>query len=420
MTVHEAPPKDRSKLLRRLRISSDISLALYCFFLPWPHTAALKATLFGVAVILGIVSAAMGKRRRWHRTSLDLLILGMVLSVIVSSWLSIKPEYSFKQLESELFWQLGLFYVIVLTITEPKRLYPLILAIFLSLAVISVYGIVGYAQQVNLKVDGIVGARATSFFPSYERAAFYVSLIFPLMLAYFFVETRRRYLWPIGYLIGGCLVFLVLTYTRGSWLSIGIIIVIVAWLKDRKILIALGIVIILSPLFMPEKVLQRGATFFYMRYFKTLAISGDRYWLWLGALTMIKDHPFFGLGYGTNIFHLAYPGYVVADAPGEILESAHNFYLQVAVERGIVGFLWLMSIFVKVVVDGIKGLKRLQDHRLQGILLGAILSLVVFFSYGMTTYRYENEIGILVWIIMAIIVILCRSAAVGGSHAWKR
>lgn len=90
--------------------------------------------------------------------------------------------------------------------------------------------------------------------------------------------------------------------------------------------------------------------------------------LWQATSKMIKDHPIFGVGFGA--FQYAFPRY---DQSSGLLrvEQAHNDYLQLIAETGVVGAV-LMLVFV-VLLFG-RGMAALQTRDLvqRAISLGAL------------------------------------------------
>jgi O-antigen ligase len=89
---------------------------------------------------------------------------------------------------------------------------------------------------------------------------------------------------------------------------------------------------------------------------------------WKGAVEIIKDHPLLGVGLGA--FSAAYPRYDTG-AGAYRLEQAHNDYLQILSDGGIVGAL-LALVFVAALFR--QGFRRLQTHDKfrRGVALGAL------------------------------------------------
>ena len=89
---------------------------------------------------------------------------------------------------------------------------------------------------------------------------------------------------------------------------------------------------------------------------------------WKGAVEMIKEHPLLGTGLGA--FSAAYPRHDTASGAYR-LEQAHNDYLQILTDGGVVGALLALA-FVAVLFR--QGFRRLQsrDKFRRGVALGAL------------------------------------------------
>lgn len=127
---------------------------------------------------------------------------------------------------------------------------------------------------------------------------------------------------------------LAMTYSRGAFLTLAIILFIYGVIQDWRILILFTVLIAL---------LFFGDTNFSNRilsiFTETLDSSeGLRIGIWVSTISMIADHPFAGIGWGA--FKFIYPqyNYYLADTSITIYH-AHNLYLNTAAEVGIVGAL---------------------------------------------------------------------------------
>jgi O-antigen ligase len=99
-----------------------------------------------------------------------------------------------------------------------------------------------------------------------------------------------------------------------------------------------------------------------------LGESSVRYRLltWRGTLRMFREHPF-GIGVGERAWHLVYPHYAVSGT--RRVMHAHNLFLQVACEVGIVGLVLFLLIIVIAVLRGWRDKKRAALVALAGALV---------------------------------------------------
>ncbi len=119
------------------------------------------------------------------------------------------------------------------------------------------------------------------------------------------------------------------------------------------------------------------------------AYEAGRIPLWLRSLPMVKDFPIWGTGYGT--FGYVEPMYR-ADAPFESLmalyDHAHNDYLEVLAEGGVVGFALTVLAVAVVFGLGYRALAINRGSRRAGLAFGALFSFTAvalhsFVDFGM-------------------------------------
>jgi len=124
----------------------------------------------------------------------------------------------------------------------------------------------------------------------------------------------------------------------------------------------------------------------------------DRVVMWGAALGMIRARPL--LGHGVNTFMANYLDYWVG---GERQPRyAHNCYLQVAAETGLVGlaaFLWLLWLQVRQMASAI----RRRPSAEASLLLGLLAGLVAFLAQSaMDTNFYALRQAALFWTLAGV------------------
>lgn len=126
------------------------------------------------------------------------------------------------------------------------------------------------------------------------------------------------------------------------------------------------------------------------RYFLVEQDLPSRTELWRDVAVMIKDFPAFGTGLGT--FGYAYPLYKVSVEKPLIYLYAHNDYLQVIAETGVLGFASLMSalfIFLYSSLKALAGLSARQDYFRFFILLGALTGVFSILVHSFVDFNLQ-------------------------------
>lgn len=129
-----------------------------------------------------------------------------------------------------------------------------------------------------------------------------------------------------------------LTRSRGAWLGFLAMFATVALVRRAGAKTALvGVMILLLPLALSPSLKDRMLSAFEPERNK------DRIYIWTSTLKIIKDYPV--LGTGTGVFPNIYERYALPDAWERRVAYAHNLFLQLASESGLIGlavFLALM------------------------------------------------------------------------------
>jgi O-antigen ligase len=122
-------------------------------------------------------------------------------------------------------------------------------------------------------------------------------------------------------------------------------------------MIAVFLIILWAEGYLPASVTERvtSATeeLFILGDVRDVDITNDNYAIverlahWQAALNMTEHNPFFGVGFGN--YEVAYEQYRLLNWQ-EPLGHAHNYYLNVLAETGIIGLIGYIAVFVNVVL----------------------------------------------------------------------
>lgn len=298
-----------------------------------------------------------------------------------------------------------LYFVIVNNIGGEKQVNRIISAVLLVGVALSIYGIFQYndidfsfwvGNTGRMRVFGLIGN--AGYFAGY--------LILPLSIAIplFFVSKNRnrKILLLIGVLTMGTT--FILTFTRSSYLALSVSLIFMFFLflllrgkrfiKDNKkifiiiltaIIIVTFLFIIPNPLSKPGTVISKIKVRTSIARLKNEITSGARITIWKFTGMMIKERPILGSGIGTYKYNtLKYQAKFLEQGDNRSIygylwaDKAHNEYLQLWAELGIIGlaiFIWLIITYFNY---GIRYLKREMDEQKQGIMIGLMGGVVAF------------------------------------------
>jgi len=305
-----------------------------------------------------------------------------------------------------------LYFVISNNISDERQISRILNILLIIGGLFGIYGILQYnGIDFSFWLRNIGRQQVFGLFGNVNYFAEY--LIVPLSIAvslYFATQNKlKKILLLIGIIAMGA--SLTATFTRGSYLGFGVSLIFMSFLflisrgknfikKNRKIfIIILTIVIIITFLFIIPTPLNKSGTAI-EKIKSRISISQltqsssikRRIAIWKFSTLMIKDHPLLGSGIGTYKYNtLKYQAEFFKQGenrslyPHGFAEKAHNEYLQLWAEMGIVGF----GIFIWLIISyfgcGIKILRKIKDEYKQGIiigLMGVVMAVLVDGIFG--------------------------------------
>jgi len=397
-----------------------VPIVFYPYILNIFHPAKeLTATLL---VIIGIMFWGFKiidkEKMQFISTPLNLPVLGFMAICALSLFWSDSPFISLKELPLFLAGPL-LYFIVVNNVHNEKQISRIISAILIIGGLFGIYGIFQY--------NGIDFAFWIGNYAGYF--AEYLIIPLPIAISLFFVCKNKieKILLLIGVLamVGALLV----TLTRGPYLAIGISLIFMIGVfifsggkryiqKNKKLPILILIVIIVAVFIVviPTPLNKSGTIISNIKERTSIArLSTDfafdrRIATWKFTGLMIKDRPLLGAGIGTFKYNtLRYQAKFFNQGenrslyPHGVAAKAHNEYLQLWAELGVIGlgmFLWLIISYFNY---GFKTLRKINNNYRQGIIIGLMGSIVAFLVDAIFWFPMHQPANIvLFWLILGL------------------
>lgn len=191
----------------------------------------------------------------------------------------------------------------------------------------------------------------------------------------------------------------ILLKTRGALLTMLVILpsMILFFVRDVKRLLAIAALFILSATVFfsvyPEAV-ERIET---VKNFDAEQSVSERFLMWRSALEMIGDNPMMGVGFG-NFEQKYQREYIQPEARERWQGHAHNTYLQLWAETGLIGLAIYCSMFGYILVWSWR--RRSSDYAAM-----IFFSTAGFLMYSMTDYTYASYSAMRVyWFVFGLCV----------------
>ncbi len=120
---------------------------------------------------------------------------------------------------------------------------------------------------------------------------------------------------------------------------------------------------------------------------ETGGITNGRVTIWLDTLKIIPNFFLTGTGFGT--FINIYPSYKTAPTD-LIFDHAHNDYIELLTDGGILGFLLATWFVLSILIHGWKSMKSRRDHFAILLSIGALTSIIAILLHSATDFNMHN------------------------------
>jgi O-antigen ligase len=199
-------------------------------------------------------------------------------------------------------------------------------------------------------------------FGSNQTAAFLVQFA---MFFWGFVQfVKRKKVKIVGYLLVAVTILAAMyTFSRAGYLAILFSVFVLGVLKDRKLLVVLGVFLLVWQSVVPTAVRER-VNMTKNSNGKLEASAQERVDLWENAERSILSSPIVGSGYAT---------FQLGDHVDN-LKDTHNWYVKVLVETGFVGLIMAFFLLQQLISLSFRLFRRASDPLYRGLGLGLLLA----------------------------------------------
>ncbi len=346
-------------LIRDTLVAAIIFASLpVCFFRPWigilvwswigymnPHKLTWGfasnmpfAQFVAVATLCGLVFTK--EKYPLPRVREVYLLVLFSLTMFLSTMFAYYPDAAWEQFDKV--WKILLMtFVTISLFQEPKKLRILVWVIALSVGFFGVKGGI-----FTLKTGGahMVLGPPTTFMEGNTEIGMALNMILPLLVCLRREVVRVWARTSLAAMIGLTIVAIVGTYSRGAFLGL-LVVMMILFVKSRGKIVAAVVLAITIPLvgsMLPERWFNRMHT---IETYENDSSAMGRVEAWKVAIAMGKDRPL--LGYGFRPFNK------------EMFErygynggrDAHSIFFQVLAEHGITGLVLYAGIIISSVVS---------------------------------------------------------------------
>ena len=324
--------------------------------------------------------------------AIGLFIISMLLSALFSGDIA----YGVKRWADMWIWRFMPFVVVIFLLNNYFDAKKVMLTGFAGITVASVYAV----------YQGLSGmSRANGFYGHPMTLGGWLCIFLPLLLIEFFErKLLGKYYWLAGLAFCVCSAGIVFNATRGAWLAVAIVgaVLLIYYMFKSKRNLAVSIIfvaLISTVLVNNPKFMHRLDT---IDDFNKYQSNTERIIIWQSAWNMFKDHPILGVGLGQYTENYQQK-YISPQAKEPKLGHAHNNFMQMLAENGIVGFAGFVIMFGYIILKNLIAWVKIKNV----YALMIVSATVCLLLQGFTEYNVGNSAVIkMYWFVLGLLVVL--------------
>jgi putative inorganic carbon (hco3(-)) transporter len=377
------------------------SIFIIAFFLPISKAIIESFAILAIAsFILKKIIAREGIPKTHINWAIFIYFAICFLSIFIGSNFRISSRVLFGKILQELLF----FFAVVETLNTKNRVKNFLCILFVSSLLLGIDGIYQHFTHKEFirhrRYQDIPRIHAT--FPSANDYGCYLSTVITFVIAAFFDKLNFKKLFRVSLIGLFILLFacIFLTLSQGAWLAL-IASLLFMSIRIRLLgvlFLSLSIALIISRQFYIP-FLKRHLANFYPILGK-FSIDIDRLQIWQAAWKMILHKAWFGLGLGTFMFNFRkFAAETYPNSP----PYAHNCYLQMAAEIGVIGLASFLSILALFFYRGINYLNKNNRAFHWYMLLASLASILGYCAQmAVDTNFYSLDLGMLFWMVFGL------------------
>lgn len=295
-------------------------------------------------------------------------------------------------------WRIPVFFVIALCIRDKKTLFTMLAVFFVDFGIDN---LVAFYQHISGMTD-----RGWGFGSSVLTISGLMVMLVPIFCVILLDSAFPNYvkvsaLWALG-----CVGFgMYGNQSRGSWLFSMIMVPIVSlpYLLKRFIYVVAVLAALGGVVWGFSTQSQYVARFESITNTTTDGSNLGRFEVWTSSIHMFKDHPITGVGIGQ--WRIIYEKSYRLPTENQHLYHAHNNFIQLLSEVGILGLLGVLIFYGSIVVDNlVTWIKKRDPYSLCSMI--AVICYV--FIFGQVEYTLDNSSGMRIMYFMLATMLQLR------------
>lgn len=291
-------------------------------------------------------------------------------------------------------WSLLLFLSVWVAGADRRELQRLLIVIAAAGGLVGLIAVLNGGTQELVAGGSQATGRAQAGFSQPNLLAFFLVLCVPLALVMGMAGPSRLRV-PMLASAGLAFAALLLSLSRGGIIGTAIaLLVLLLWTSFRRVFVGLLVLLaVFTALNANPLAKSREVSVVQQRLNSIVAnretTANPRIRIWAKTPSIVADH--FVLGVGEGSYAAVSPRYGLVNDDGTPFEHAHNLFLTIAAETGLIGlaaFLWLVAAVARLALSALAR-RSSPDFPYA---LGLIAALAALFATGMTDYPLRDNV----------------------------
>ena len=388
-------------ILSKLRLESWIAIMITLMACFTRLSMAAGQVFYVIAILLSIFYIWKHRHdlyvpsyvKKYSKTFALMLLLLLPSAVLTNNIAVGLPEFINVWL-----WRIPVFFVIALCIRDKKTLFTMLAVFFVDFGIDN---LVAFYQHVSGMTD-----RGWGFGSSVLTISGLMVMLVPIFCVILLDSAFPSYVKASALWALGCVGFgMYGNQSRGSWLFNMIMVPIVSlpYILKRFGCVVAVLVVLGGVVWGFSTQPQYVARFESITNTTTDASNLGRFDVWISSINMFKDHPVTGVGIGQwrTIYEASYR----LPTENQHLYHAHNNFIQLLGEVGLLGLLGVLIFYGSIVVDNFVVWFKNRDP----YSLCAMIAVICYvFVFGQVEYTLDNSSGIRIMYFMLATMLQLR------------
>ncbi len=381
----------KEKILSLLEQIIGIFLAVIILTIPFPkHIQTTETFCFFIIILAFFMKSVLHSPIEGTRINLPILVF--TIFIIVSIFFSVDYSYSLHEFRKYWLKPILLSYFIVNFAVNKRNISYIVWIVLISFLAPIILGMIQYFTKDIIELKSMFGA-STEF-------AQYLDYVIPFTFAVVLYNSPKIPRILPGLILAGAFFCLIFTYTRASWISVLIAVFFLCFIKNKKavliVIVLVFLLLVLSPYRVKNRIISIGDKEDYLH----------RIYLMENTIDQVKKRPFTGYGWGYHNFHNLYPSFISPELKALGMEKskgwldlyhAHNYPVEIAFETGLLGLVVFLWLWITIMALTWKNFLKLKDAFLKNVMLGIFTAFIACSIHWLVEIPDAKQLVMLLW-----------------------